>query len=245
MCYHISQTKSLSELEEIYNVRRSNIFAIGKHAIHGLYLDGFKHPELAILTQEKPKELYPAKWGLIPKNIIAAMQKKYYLKIKGDSLNAKSENIFDYPLYSNSIYTKRCIIPITGFIGLHHLNNEIYPHFIERYDQSTISIAGIYSVSDNTVSFTMLTKNANSFMARIHNKAQRQLVMLDGSFEKDWLSKNLNDKQIMEIINSNYNDNELKSYTISKKIFEPKHTAKNRETVLKPVIYSELENQLF
>ena len=60
--------------------------------------------------------------------------KEYYkqqLKY-GSGLNARSEKLFDYWLYEKSAFTKRCIIPVSGFFEPHEYNNKKFPIHIKR-----------------------------------------------------------------------------------------------------------------
>ncbi len=244
MCFHASQSKSLTTVENSYNAYRTKAFDIGEHDLSAYHFNGFDHPELAIIPQEYKDQVHPAIWGLVPSNIPGYEQNDFYSKMKGASLNAKSEKIFDYPLYSNSIFSRRCIIPISGFFEFHHFNNKTYPYFIKRADAALFSVAGIYSVGSGITSFTMLTKKAMPFMANIHNKAKRQIVMLPTDLEKDWLSDNLSESQIMELINLAYPDDELTAHTVSKDIVNPTIES-NYEAILDPFLYSEIEYRLF
>jgi putative SOS response-associated peptidase YedK len=86
-----------------------------------------------------------------------------------------------------------------------------------------------------------LTKEASPLFAKIHNKKERQPIILDEVLTNNWLSHDLNDSDIIEIVNSSYLDDNLQTYPVSKDLFSPKVDS-NVETIVEKVEYSELTN---
>lgn len=70
--------------------------------------------------------------------------------------------------------------------------------------------------------FSILTKAALPLFEKIHNKRKRQHTLIPTKNEQDWLADNLNDKDIQHLINSQYPEEELNPYTVSKDLFSPK-----------------------
>ena len=63
-------------------------------------------------------------WGLIPfwtKDNETAQHNKQL------ALNARSETIFEKPMFKQSILSKRCLVVVDGFFEWRHLNNQSYP----------------------------------------------------------------------------------------------------------------------
>ncbi|MDG1729241.1 MAG: SOS response-associated peptidase family protein, partial [Algibacter sp.] len=91
--------------------------------------------------------------------------------------------------------------------------------------------------------FTILTKQASPLFAEIHNKRKRQPILLSKDIESDWLSDNLSEDDIKELINTPYNESDLDTYTVSKDLFKAREYT-NVETITRKVDYPEL-NTLF
>ena len=248
MCFHASQEQKTKKLEEHYKVERSKVFEIEETSCTAKHFNGFDHPELLIIPQESKQELHPAIWGILPKNETGYTQNDYYRNIntKGGGLNAQSEKAFDHFIYKHSIMERRCIIPLTGFFEPHkHKGKGIsYPFYFHRKDKSFISVAGIYSITnDGTVSFTMFTKKASEWFGSIHNKVgeKRQIVLLDPMLEKEWLRDDLNEKHIKELFNVQYDESELDAYPVSRDIFNP-DVFSNYDSITDKVDYPALQN---
>ena len=83
-------------------------------------------------------------------------------------------------------------------------------------------MAGLYTIIDDVVTFTILTKKASPLFAKIHNKKNRQPIILQKDFEQDWLKDDLNEHGIKELINLNFKEDNLSTYTVSRDLFSPK-----------------------
>lgn len=229
-------TKKVVELEKRYKVELSIPEARDTYDIPRYHMNGFSHPNMLVIPQEKPSVIAPAFWGIVPSGKKPELLKDYYKESVrfGGGLNAQSEKIFNHFLYKQSVNTRRCIIPVTGFFEPHEHNGKKYPFHIKHRDNDVLSLAGLYSIVGNVVTFTILTKEASPLFAKIHNKRKRQPVILPRDFEKDWLSDGLNENGINELINSNYNESDLNAYTVGKDLFSPKVNS-DVESILKEV----------
>jgi putative SOS response-associated peptidase YedK len=242
MCFHISQTKKVSEREQHYNAALYNENLRNTYNTPQYHLNGFDHPQTLIIPQEEPSKLIQAQWGLVPANKTAAEIPTYYKQqIKyGSGLNARSEKLFDFWLYKNAALTRRCIIPVTGFFEPHHYQNKKYPIHIKHKDSELLSLAGLYTLVGNTVTYTILTKTASPLFAKIHNQKLRQPVILGKSVENDWLNDKLNPQDINQIISDDYNDNAIEAYAVSRDVFNPRVDSNTLE-IIEPVVYEGLE----
>src|SRR5690606_28624721 len=139
----------------------------------------------------------------------------------GGGLNAQSEKLFDHFIYKNSAFNRRCIIPVTGFFEPHEYKGKKYPFHIKNRSNDVLSLAGLYTIIEDVVTFTILTKKASPLFAKIHNKKNRQPIILHKDFEQDWLKNDLNQNGIEELMNLNYTEEDLTAYTVSKDLFSP------------------------
>ncbi len=245
MCYHTRITENLSNLESRFKAslhKDANRLFFDKPRYH---INGFSHPEMLILPQEEPSVFVPSNWGIVPSNIKADSLPNYYKKaVKfGAGLNAKSEKLFDHFIYKYSSLTRRCIVPVTGFYEPHHFNNKKYPYYIHNSNTEALALAGIYTVLDEAVTFSILTKPASPLFESIHNVKKRQPILLSKEVENNWLMDELNESQIREIINLPYDDDSLETFTVSKDLFNPTIDS-NSMDITEPVNYPELDNSL-
>ena len=96
-----------------------------------------------------------------------------------------------YPsrLYKKAILQRRCIVPVSGFFEWKRDGKEKRPFKIYLKDQPIMSLAGIWTAwhaggPDAQSSFSIMTTDANEFMANIHN---RMPVILEKEQFEDWL----------------------------------------------------------
>jgi putative SOS response-associated peptidase YedK len=224
MCFHTSHTQKVKKVENRFKVQLIDDALRETYDTPHFHNNGFEHLNSLIIPQQKATHLIPATWGIVPPIKKVSEVKEYYkqqLKY-GSGLNARSEKLFDYWLYQKSVFTKRCIIPVSGFFEPHEYNKQKYPIHIKRKDDGLIGLAGIYTVVENIVTYTILTKNASPLFAKIHNKKLRQPVLLRKDLEIDWLSNDLKQKDLELLLAENYNDVDIEAYAVSKDLFNSK-----------------------
>lgn len=238
MCFHTSQTKKVIELENRYDVSLTKDDAREAYDIPRYHLNGFSHPDMLIIPQEGPSALAPALWGIVPGNKKPEQLSDYYKEAVryGGGLNAQSEKLFNHFIYKHSALTRRCIIPVTGFFEPHEYKGKKYPFHIKNKYNDVLSLAGLYTIIGDVVTFTILTKKASPLFAKIHNKKNRQPVILQKDFEQDWLKDDLNENGINELINLNYNEEVLDTYTVSRDLFSPRINS-DTESIIDEVKY--------
>ncbi|WP_196888496.1 SOS response-associated peptidase [Aureivirga sp. CE67] len=224
MCFHSSQTKKVQELENRFQVKLSEKVNRPYFDVPQFHLNGFAHPNMLLIPQEKNSVLFPGRWGIVPKNIHPDSLDNYYKEaIKfGGGLNAQAEKVFDHFLYKESIYTRRCIIPVTGFFEPHEFEKKKYPVYVFPKDQNCFSLAGIYSIIGKTVTFSILTKEASPLFSKIHNTKKRQPILLSKGNEKMWLDENKSKSEIYEMMHFNYSEENIAYHTVDRNLFNPK-----------------------
>ncbi|TYA56690.1 SOS response-associated peptidase [Formosa maritima] len=242
MCFHTNVSQLTSKLEKSFSV------ALFEESIRPLFdtpqyhLNGFAHPNMLVIPQERNTVLAPGVWGIVPKQKKASEIKTYFKEATafGGGLNARSEKIFQHFLYKESVLNKRCIIPISGFFEPHEYNKKKYPFYIHNKNEEPLALAGLYTVIDTYITFTILTKEASPQLAEIHNVKKRQPVILAEDNYQSWLTNELNELQIKELINSDCPESMLECYPVSKDVFSPKIDS-NNPSIIDKVSYSELK----
>jgi len=178
-----------------------------------------------------------AEWGLVPD---WATHNPDEFRKKSNTLNARSESIFDKPSYKTSATEKRCLIIVDGFFEPHHINGKANPYFC--YQPSTTNpkgdiflFAGLYNDTDpKTITTTIITTEANAFFADIHNKQKRMPLVLDPMYYQNWLNTSLNQSDVKELMAIGFSKKEFKGHPVSKDFYK-KGVDTNRPYILDPI----------
>lgn len=184
MCFHSKQSKDAQKLEKRFNVKieQPELFKSGD-------VNGFDHPYVAIITNEKQEIIQFAQWGLIPS---WAKDKS----IQNSTLNAKIETINDKPAFKNST-AKRCLIPSDGFYEWQWLDpkgKQKQKYLVHLPNEELFAFAGLWNVWKDHVTgetfhtYTILTTEANDLMSVVHNSKKRMPVIINPNAEKKWLN---------------------------------------------------------
>lgn len=199
MCY----TKDNNEEEEVVEKETNARKLTDDDYLKASFNSGFSHPKMLIQMQEKPDELVVAQWGLVPSFIKEeAKAKEYFI----NTLNAKSETVFEKVSFKNNIMPHRCIVPIKGFYEWRDVNKTKYPYYITVKNQRLMLLGGIYDYWVNRITgeihrtYSVVTTEANPLMAKIHNLKKRQPLMLTKENAQAWLNPNLTENDVKELM---------------------------------------------
>jgi len=200
--------------------RKTDIIEIIKEIEEEQYkVTAFTHPACPIITSNQSIEV--AKWGLIPswtKTVENA------IKIKKNNLNARSETVFELPSFRNSIHSKRCLLPSTGYFEFHHSGKNITPYYIFVKNEEIFSLGAIFDIWQNPdtkekeMTFSVLTVPANELCAKIHNGGKnpfRMPLIISKENEEYWLSNSLKTNNIQDFFNP-FEDEMMDAYPVSK-----------------------------
>jgi putative SOS response-associated peptidase YedK len=237
MCYHNSSSQPAAVLENHFGAvfQPPGIYEPVYHA------SGFAFPEWAVVTSENPGKIQMFTWGLIPSWM---KKREEALEFRTHTLNAKSETVFEKPSFRPAVHTRRCVVSSTGFFEWREFQSRKYPYFISCPGEAVFALAGIYEVwHDHSTgeifnTFSILTREADTFMASIHNTKKRMPVILPPALEKVWLQPGLNEKDIRDLLGADYQV-VLEAHTISRRITS-RHENPNVPEVQQPFVYPEL-----
>ena len=177
-----------------------------------------------ITSDGKSNNLEIMKWGLIP-----FWAKKPSIGYK--LINARSESIFEKPMWKNLITKKRCIIPANGFYEWQKVGDnkeQKQPFYISPKQDTMFSFAGVWEsfkdVENNIInSYSIITTSPNKEMSAIHD---RMPVILNQTDLSEWLEPSLSDPvKIMHFLRPQKDDS-LKIYEVSKDVNSPRHNSK-------------------
>ncbi len=154
------------------------------------------------------------RWGLIPRWAKDPSSQGYSL------INARVESVKEKPMYKNLLKANRCLVPANGFFEWKHEGKDKIPQYIFVKKRKVITFAGLWDTWKDAEgkefkSYTIITCEPNSFMAKIHN---RMPVILDINKRKDWLSEK--DKNYTQLLKP-YPAKDMEAYPISSLVNRP------------------------
>lgn len=238
MCYHTEQKQTVQQMERSFrrSVREPEKY---KQQFHS---NGFSHKNFAVIANINGDDaIHIINWGLIPFWVKTLGDAK---KLSNNTLNAKSETIFDLPSFKTSITSKRCVIPLTGFYESRDIDGVKYPYYIHPKKSDYFLIGGIYSFwknkeTDETLkTFSIITTPPNDMMSQIHNIKQRMPLILKERDIESWIDPTLPRQSIIDLMQP-FADEEMAAYTISKDVNSSKIHS-DREDITTKVEYEGL-----
>ena len=143
------------------------------------------------LKMERTGDVFPSQNAMILKgegNHLAAEQMRWGFPgfEKGKLLiNARAETALERPTFRESVQDRRCIIPARGF---YEWNKSKEKFTFERKETPVLFMAGCYNRYEGQERFVILTTEANSSVAPVHN---RMPLILEPEELKDWVLDDL------------------------------------------------------
>ena len=144
-------------------------------------------------------------WGLIPS---WSKDSKFATNL----INARIETIKEKPSFKGLINTSRCIVIASGYYEWVQTDSGKQPYYIQGED-NVLPIAGLWTRWNDTKSFTIITKSANSSVSNIHH---RMPLIIEKNLIESFL-----DHSIKFDISYKKQDITLKSYKVSKLVNKP------------------------
>lgn len=174
------------------------------------------------------RQFDPMRWQLVP-NWEPAFSTKL------TTINAKSETVFESPLFGELICRQRCIVPLSGFYEWKTDGQQKRPFKIHLQSNAIMSVAGVWDTwrpgtSLERRSFSILTTIANRLMREIHD---RMPVILDDAVLDDWLSPETHEQQDLKAFMKPCPDEWLSAVEISPLVNSTKN---NSPELLSPAV---------
>lgn len=164
------------------------------------------------------------RWGLVPQ---WAKDEKIGYKL----INARSETVFDKPMWRSIITKSRCLVPANGFYEWQKRADGKQPYYIHPTDTDLFAFAGIWTrwqyEGRERHTYSILTTEPNREMVNIHD---RMPVILHRDDEAQWLAADT--REDIEPLLRPYPDGHLDMYEVSKSV---NVTSANDETLIGPV----------
>ena len=140
-------------------------------------------------------------------------------------INSRIETINNKVLFKESYYKRKCIIPLNGYYEWSLIDNNKIPFFIHIPPCEPMYLAGIWKYinfkKDDKKVFTIITKNANENIRKIHHRMPVLLSIEEGvEYLEDDYSSFLNDNFSSSL------ESELDFYSVSKFVDNPLNNSK-------------------
>ena len=201
MCYNFQISKTQQYLEQKFKRKFETPASFNPQT----KINGFSHPMLPVITNKQANEILLYKWGLIPHWATDE-------GIANQTLNARIETLTEKPSFK-SYLSNRCLIIADAFTEwkwLDEKGKKKQPYLISLPSEDCFCFAGLFSLWRSPVtglvvpSFTIITTQANEFMAEIHNTAKRMPVILKPAEESEYLNgldfTRLSDRSNIELL---------------------------------------------
>ena len=140
-------------------------------------------------------------------------------------INSRIETINHKVLFKESYYKRKCIIPLNGYYEWSLIDNNKIPFFIHIPPCEPMYLAGIWKYinfkKDDQKVFTIITKNANENIRKIHHRMPVLLSVEEGM--------NYLDDDNTSFLNDNFSsslESELDFYPVSKFVNNPLNNSK-------------------
>ncbi|MRR06709.1 MAG: SOS response-associated peptidase [Deltaproteobacteria bacterium] len=175
------------------------------------------------------RHLSSARWGLVP-------HWAKDLSIGNRMINARCETVHEKPAFRQSIQTRRCIVPASGFFEWTTTPTGKTPHYVTMRDGSPLAFAGIWeswktSEGEDIETFAILTTTANCLMAPIHD---RMPVILHQTELELWLERSVNNPLKLQRLYQPYPAELLQEWAVSTAVNNPAHEKPETITPVEP-----------
>jgi putative SOS response-associated peptidase YedK len=169
-----------------------------------------------VIIANSPRQVVRMRWGLIPH--WAKDEKTAYKMI-----NARVETLTQKPAFRGLLSHNRCLVPASGFYEWQGEGRDKNPYYIYPEDQQYMAFAGLYDVwinpqGEELYTFTIITTEADLFMATLHN---RMPVVLARELEDAWLDPDLTKAQDILDLLARSTGLELDAYPVSRMVNKP------------------------
>lgn len=100
---------------------------------------------------------------------------------KGVIINARSETVYEKKTFRQSMSSRRCVVPTSGF---YEWDKEKNKYLFQEEENGVLYLGGLYQFYNEISRFVILTREANASMEPIHH---RMPIILREDQIKSWL----------------------------------------------------------
>ncbi len=178
-----------------------------------------------VINEDGKIKLKYFEWGVIADYMNTPEKIKQY---RTSMANARSEKILDD---KRSVWHRlrhqRCLVFTTGFFEHREVGwKKKLPYFIKQKNVQVFCFAGLYNYSplptietgEQIGTFTVVTRDANELMAKIHNdggNSERMPLMLTKELANKWLQDDLTDDEMKAILQYELPSAQLEAWPVN------------------------------
>lgn len=234
MCGRITLKVSPQELRDIFDVVR------GLDSISDWSPRYNVAPTTTVLCVRQTsgeRELFPAKWGLIPSWAKDA-------KLASSCINAQSETLETKPTFRSAFKSRRCAVIVSGFYEWQTFSaKNKQPHYITLRSGDPMAMAGLWETwtspqGEKIQSCSICTTSANSLMARMHH---RMPVILPDAMIDPWLDPSITEPERLKPILAQFPADQMQDWTVSKDV----GNVRNQDAYLIDPVDVSVQKELF
>ena len=199
------------------------------------HVNGFVHPNLPIITNDRPDAIQVMAWGLVPrwaKDSAAADE------IRTKTLNARAETIFEKPSFRDAAKHRRALLPVNGFVEWRHDGGIKQPYLLEAADSHLLTLGCLWEewtcrgTGEIRHTFSIITTEANDLLSWVHNAKQRMPVVIPAAARAVWLADS--DREVVTTLMRPLDEGILKATPVDRAMSRIKVNTDNAE-LLAPV----------
>lgn len=157
-----------------------------------------------------------AQWGLIPSWVKDPKELQH-------PINAKAETAAIKPMFRHAYRKSRVLVPADAFYEWVAKDGK-QPYLIKLKNGAPMGMGGLLEhwqgPEGDVTTFTILTTNANSLMAKIHD---RMPVIIKPEDYATWLDTNFTDVVKIQAMALPYPERLMEAYPVSRKVNSPQH----------------------
>jgi putative SOS response-associated peptidase YedK len=138
-------------------------------------------------------------------------------------INARVETLTQRPAFRGLLAHNRCLVPASGFYEWKGEGRDKTPYDIHPEGQPHLAFAGLYDVwinprGEELSTFTIITTEADPFLARLHN---RMPVVLERDLEDYWLDPEITSaREVLGLLGRSAGVR-LDAYAVSRMVNKP------------------------
>ena len=171
---------------------------------------------LAVIDSSGQRQLVGFSWGFVP---------RWAKDLEGPKpINARSDTVFDKPMFRDAIRRRRCLIPADGFYEWRRVGSRKQPYYFRMADGKPFALGGIWETwterrgeeEGYTVhTCAILTTAANGMMAPIHD---RMPVIIAPEDYSAWLSSDAHGSRELSRLMAPFDPERMAAHSVGMRV---------------------------
>ena len=174
------------------------------------------------VQNKEKKQRRNLQWGLVP----------FFFKDPKSGfrmINSRAETIHEKPSFRKPFRRQRCAVAADGFYEWRKMGKNKVPYYISLQSDEPMVFAALYDHWKKTEgsylsTFSIVTVEANSLMAQIHNDKKRMPAIIHSGSDLDtWMDNSIEDTEKLLPLLNPLPSGQLKAHMVAKEVGSPAH----------------------